>query len=120
MTVSDHWTEVLRCPNCALTGVAVLSQPNGSDSVLVMLSQRFLKLQIRARMRETWVAVHSPPRAVSMPFSFNPSAMARRLVAPLACSSLIIEAMSAAQDAIAAIAEILSKGLPHENVALHY
>src|SRR4029077_13165735 len=53
MTVSDHWTEVLRCPNCALTGVAVLSQPNGSDSVLVMLSQRFLKLQIRARMRET-------------------------------------------------------------------
>ena len=35
MTVSDHWTEVLRCPNCALTGVAVLSQPNGSDSVLV-------------------------------------------------------------------------------------
>ena len=35
MTVSDHWTEVLRCPNCALTGVAVLSQPNGSDNVLV-------------------------------------------------------------------------------------
>jgi hypothetical protein len=35
MTVSDHWTEVLRCPNCALTGVAVLSQPDGSDSVLV-------------------------------------------------------------------------------------
>jgi hypothetical protein len=35
MTVSDHWNEVLRCPNCALTGVAVLSQPNGSDSVLV-------------------------------------------------------------------------------------
>jgi hypothetical protein len=35
MTVSDHWTEILRCPNCALTGVAVLSQPNGGDSVLV-------------------------------------------------------------------------------------
>jgi hypothetical protein len=31
--LSDHWTEVLRCPNCALTGVAVLSLPNGSDSV---------------------------------------------------------------------------------------
>jgi hypothetical protein len=35
MTVSEHWTEVLRCPDCALTGVAVLSQPKGSDSVFV-------------------------------------------------------------------------------------
>lgn len=25
MTVSDRWTEILRCPACALTGVAVLS-----------------------------------------------------------------------------------------------
>ena len=33
MTVSDHWTEILRCPDCALTGVAVLSQPKGSESV---------------------------------------------------------------------------------------
>ena len=33
MTVSDHWTEILRCPDSALTGVAVLSQPKGSESV---------------------------------------------------------------------------------------
>jgi hypothetical protein len=35
MTVFDHWTEVLRCPDCELTGVAVLSLPTGSNSVLV-------------------------------------------------------------------------------------
>jgi hypothetical protein len=35
MAVSDHWTEVLRCPYCGQTGVAVLSQPTGSDSVIV-------------------------------------------------------------------------------------
>ena len=35
MTVSEHWTEVLRCPDCALTSVAVLSQPKGSDTVFV-------------------------------------------------------------------------------------
>jgi hypothetical protein len=26
MAVFEHWTEVLRCPNCGLTGVANLSQ----------------------------------------------------------------------------------------------
>ena len=35
MTVSDHWTEILRCPDCALTGVAILSQPKGSETVLI-------------------------------------------------------------------------------------
>jgi hypothetical protein len=26
MTVSDRWTEVLRCPSCTAAGVAILSQ----------------------------------------------------------------------------------------------
>jgi hypothetical protein len=29
MNALDKWTETLRCPNCALTGVALLSQPKG-------------------------------------------------------------------------------------------
>jgi hypothetical protein len=34
MTVSDQWTEVLRCRNCALTGVASLSQ--GRDGAIAI------------------------------------------------------------------------------------
>jgi hypothetical protein len=36
MTVSDQWTEILRCRNCALTGVASLSQ-SGSGAVLIKI-----------------------------------------------------------------------------------
>jgi hypothetical protein len=31
MNAIDKWTETLRCPNCALTGVALLSQPTGPN-----------------------------------------------------------------------------------------
>jgi hypothetical protein len=34
MTVSDQWTEILRCPNCAVTGVASLSQ-NADGALLI-------------------------------------------------------------------------------------
>jgi hypothetical protein len=37
MTVSDDWTEILRCPHCALTSVARLSQaPNGLIDINVL------------------------------------------------------------------------------------
>jgi hypothetical protein len=31
LVMTDQWTEILRCPNCALTGVALLSQPTGPN-----------------------------------------------------------------------------------------
>jgi hypothetical protein len=34
MTVSDQWTEILRCGNCAATGVASLSQ-GGNDAIVI-------------------------------------------------------------------------------------
>jgi hypothetical protein len=34
MTVSDQWTEILRCQSCALTGVASLSQ-NSNGTVII-------------------------------------------------------------------------------------
>jgi uncharacterized Zn finger protein len=39
----ECWTEVLRCPNCGLTGVANLSQPKHADAVIVIdtISQGF-------------------------------------------------------------------------------
>jgi hypothetical protein len=40
MTVSDQWTEILRCRSCALTGVASLSQ-NGNDAIIKMLPAGF-------------------------------------------------------------------------------
>ena len=33
MTVSDQWTEILRCSNCAATGVASLSQ--GGNALVI-------------------------------------------------------------------------------------
>jgi hypothetical protein len=36
MTVSDQWTEVLRCPHCALAGVASLSQGNADSSAIII------------------------------------------------------------------------------------
>ena len=36
MTVSDQWTEILRCRNCAATGVAILSQ-NGNEAVFIKM-----------------------------------------------------------------------------------
>jgi hypothetical protein len=36
MTVSDQWTEILRCRNCAATGVASLSQ-GGNDAVAISI-----------------------------------------------------------------------------------
>jgi hypothetical protein len=36
MTVSDQWTEVLRCPHCGLAGVASLSQGNGDGCAIVV------------------------------------------------------------------------------------
>jgi hypothetical protein len=48
--------------------------------------------------RWTCTADHAPaPRAVGMPCAFRPSAMARRVVAPAACSALIVGARSAAR-----------------------
>ena len=41
MTVSDKWTEVLRCPACALTGVAVLSMEASITVVIEFLPQGF-------------------------------------------------------------------------------
>ncbi|WP_371422594.1 hypothetical protein [Tardiphaga sp.] len=35
-TVSDQWTEILRCRICALTGVASLSL-NGNDAVYIKI-----------------------------------------------------------------------------------
>jgi hypothetical protein len=32
----EHWREVLRCPNCGLTGVATLSQPNDVAAAMVI------------------------------------------------------------------------------------
>lgn len=32
----DHWTEVLSCPNCGLTGVASLSEPNQVDAAIII------------------------------------------------------------------------------------
>jgi hypothetical protein len=34
MTVSDQWTEILRCQSCAMTGVASLSQ-NSNGTVII-------------------------------------------------------------------------------------
>ncbi len=31
-----HWTEILRCPNCGLTGVADLSHPKGDEMPTVI------------------------------------------------------------------------------------
>jgi hypothetical protein len=51
---------------------------------------------MRSSTRITCVAVHSPsPRAVGMPCALSPSAMARRLVFPAACSSFTMGAGSA-------------------------
>jgi hypothetical protein len=36
MTVSDQWTEVLRCPHCALAGVASLSQGDSESSAIIV------------------------------------------------------------------------------------
>jgi hypothetical protein len=36
MTAFECWTEILRCPNCGLTGVANLSQPKHADAVIVI------------------------------------------------------------------------------------
>jgi hypothetical protein len=43
MTAFEHWTEVLRCPNCGLTGVANLSQPKhvGAAIVIDAMSEGF-------------------------------------------------------------------------------
>jgi len=36
MTVSDQWTEILRCPLCALAGVASLSQGSSYSSAIII------------------------------------------------------------------------------------
>jgi hypothetical protein len=36
MAASDHWTEILRCPFCALTGVASLSQGTTGGLAIVV------------------------------------------------------------------------------------
>jgi hypothetical protein len=36
MAALDHWTEVLRCPFCALTGVASLSQGATDDLIIAV------------------------------------------------------------------------------------
>jgi hypothetical protein len=36
MTAFECWTEILRCPNCGLTGVAHLSHPKRVDAVIVI------------------------------------------------------------------------------------
>jgi transcription elongation factor Elf1 len=36
MTAFEHWTEILRCPNCGLTGVACLSQRERVGVVIVV------------------------------------------------------------------------------------
>jgi hypothetical protein len=36
MVALEHWTEVLRCPNCGLTGVANLSQPKQVAAAIVI------------------------------------------------------------------------------------
>ena len=36
MGALEHWTEVLRCPNCGLTGVASLSQPKDGATVIII------------------------------------------------------------------------------------
>jgi hypothetical protein len=35
MTASENWTEVLRCPDCALTGVASLAQSKGNSTIVI-------------------------------------------------------------------------------------
>jgi len=47
MTVSDNWTELLRCPSCALTGVANLSQGQTGSIIVRSLPEGF-----RARSSE--------------------------------------------------------------------
>jgi hypothetical protein len=34
MSVSERWTEVLRCPHCGLAGVASLSQSDGEGNAI--------------------------------------------------------------------------------------
>jgi hypothetical protein len=41
MTVSERWTEVLRCPACASTAVATLSQPRLGQLVVEKLPPEF-------------------------------------------------------------------------------
>jgi hypothetical protein len=43
MAAFEHWTEVLRCPNCGLTGLANLSQPEhaGAGIVIDAMSEGF-------------------------------------------------------------------------------
>jgi hypothetical protein len=56
---------------------------------------------MRSSTRATCTADHLPrPRAVGMPCSFNPAAMARRLVFPAVCRLLIVGPMSAALEAL--------------------
>lgn len=50
----------------------------------------------RSSTRDTCVAVHSPPRAVSMPRVLSPAAMALSEAAPAACSSAMTGARSLA------------------------
>ena len=54
------------------------------------------KRSTRSKIRITCTDDHSPPRAVGMPCSLRPAAMALRLVFPAARSSLMIGARSAA------------------------
>jgi Zn finger protein HypA/HybF involved in hydrogenase expression len=43
MAAFEHWTEILRCPNCGLTGVANLSEPSlvGTAIVIDNISEGF-------------------------------------------------------------------------------
>jgi hypothetical protein len=36
MTASTHWTEILRCATCGLTGVACLAQSNNLAAIVVI------------------------------------------------------------------------------------
>lgn len=41
MTASNGWTETLRCPDCALAGLAQLGEPSVGDHLLVDLPDGF-------------------------------------------------------------------------------
>jgi hypothetical protein len=64
--------------------------------------------QILASTSRTDAANHLPPRAVGIPRSLSALAMARNEVAPLACSSVISDARSAARRGDLRILESLS------------
>jgi hypothetical protein len=63
MAVSDPWTEILGCPECALAGVASLSQPEDAAEARVSIPDGFKRVTIEFGDTFFCVACDRPARA---------------------------------------------------------